>query len=186
MNNKTVLYQRLQSLQNSQNTGLIYIGSHGTFVHQDPFQAGLGHEDNPEGRILIFDLNRLSPCGTKRPIFFVNACHSARWFQVKKEFFGLHEVILGYFAKAYVGVCGMVNMDFSLEAAKFILNDKSGGETDIALAKRLRDFRAEVVEQHLFQEDEKVLYAFMYVYYGNPLLKLRLNRASEPEGGDSD
>ena len=120
LNNKTILYQRLQGLQNSQSTGLIYIGSHGTFVRHDPFQAGLGHEDNPEGRILIFDLNRLPPCGTKRPVFFVNACHSARWFQVKKEFLGLHEVILGYFAKAYVGVCGMVNMDFCPENKKCV------------------------------------------------------------------
>ncbi|MBK8985327.1 MAG: hypothetical protein IPM39_04475 [Chloroflexi bacterium] len=180
--NNSALYQKLEALHD---TGMVYIGSHGTFVHDEIFQTGLGHRDNPTGRILLFKLSGIPACHTKRPVFFVNACNSARWHRVStKEYLGLHEVILANFASAYIGTSGPVNAKFTLEVAQFILPQPEEAAVGISLARRLRDFRAQIVTKYLGEEDEKVLYAFMYVYYGNPLAYLHLSPAQIGEVGD--
>lgn len=180
--NSSALYQKLAALHD---TGMVYIGSHGTFVHDEIFQTGLGHRDNPTGRILLFKLSGIPVCRTKRPVFFVNACNSARWHRVSaKEYLGLHEVILANFASAYIGTSGPINAKFTLEAAQFILPQPEEAAEGISLARRLRDFRAQIVNKYLGIEDEKVLYAFMYVYYGNPLAYLHLSPVQIGEAGD--
>lgn len=118
-------------------------------------------------------------------MFFVNACNSARWHRVSaKEYLGLHEVILANFASAYIGTSGPVNAKFTLEVAQFILPQPEESAEGISLARRLRDFRTQIVNKYLGKEDEKVLYAFMYVYYGNPLAYLHLSLAQIGEAGD--
>lgn len=165
-------------LESLTDVGLVYIGSHGSFVYDDPFGIGLGHRDNPEGRIPLFLLEDMTPAETGRPIFFVNACDSARWHHIGTNSLGLHETILGNFASAYIGLCGPVGTGFSLEAVEFILNGKRQYKEEvkgISLAKRLRDFRAHVLLKYGKNDFEKVLFSFMYVYYGNPLAFLDLS-----------
>lgn len=184
LGNSQELYDKLEALHD---VGLMYIGSHGTFTQDDMLNIGLGHVDNPAERILLPILRSIAPCQKKRPVFFVNACNSARWLDIGgDEQWGLHGTILGNFASAYIGTCGPIGTRFSVEAAKIILNGQDDAEqTDgFLLAKRLQTFRAYMVNKYLQNSKVNVLYAFMYVYYGNPLAQLHLSAEQESEDSD--
>lgn len=181
LHNKEDLYQKLRALDK---TGLVYIGSHGVFEPDEPLKIGLGHRTDYTKRIRLFSLYTIPSCQTPRPVFFVNACNSARRYRVGLEYTGFHEVILANFASAYIGTTGPVNTRFTLEVAQLILPRPEELADGISLAQRLRNFRAGIVNKYLGKEDEKVLYAFMYVYYGNPLAYLHISSTPTGEAGD--
>jgi len=177
--------QCLRQLAPEHNVGLIYLGCHGYEGE------ALGSLRSPAQRLTRLDLEipRVHP--EPRPIVFVNACDSAR---LKREgtdsFSGLLEVLLARYASAYVGTLGRVGSTYASRVAERVLQQARSPQ-GVQVAEVLRQLRAEAVNECLAtvldglseterqRREERLLYAFMYVYYGNALVQLQLLDAEE-------
>ena len=176
-------------------TGLVYLGCHGMFVPHDPSdKAGIafGSQNNPSERLIPLHLeaklaDKIFP---HRPVFFINASHSGRVIKPKGRlgFQGLPIVLLKRIAASYVGTLGPVGSSFASQIGRYVLETIRNSENGESLAELLRQLRTMAAEQLAADIDStsnqlRFIYTFMYVYYGNPLLKLSLHPAPEPEGG---
>jgi hypothetical protein len=177
----------LRYLEQVHDIGLIYIGCHG--------QEGssIGSLRDAAERITALDLEMPKIYPDPRPIVFVNACESARLKRDGRDYFnGLLEVLLARFASGYIGTVGKVGSAYASMVAKRIMQDALTEEC-IQIAEVLRKLKEEAAEaaredelaklnehERLVREAE-FLYAFMYVYYGNGLVRLRLMNAAETE-----
>lgn len=177
--------QRLRQLTPEHNVGLIYLGCHGYEGET------LGSLRSPAQRLTRLDLEipRVHP--EPRPIVFVNACESAR---LKRDgpdsFSGLLEVLLARYASAYIGTLGPVGSTYASQVAEYVLLQARSPQ-GVQIADVLRQLRAEAVSECLAtvldgmseterqKREERFLYAFMYVYYGNALVQLQLLDAEE-------
>jgi CHAT domain-containing protein len=177
---KTRLAQSLAGI------GLVYLGCHGIFTYSKKHETAVGSLENPFNRISVVQLEDLKQQQGSRPLVFINACHSARLMRDSQGLYGLPEVALALLASGYLGTLGPVGSEYAAKMAKQLL--EYGGNTPggINPGDALRRIRAQAVEK-LNQQDTPqnqldFIYAFMYVFFGNPLAQLRLTLAEDGEG----
>lgn len=166
-----------QKLEHSlEKISLVYLACHGTFTrYRDPRKATLGDEVE---QINLVDLESLTKRDGIRPLFLVNACHSARLMDNQFKPYGFPNVFMSTVASGYIGTMAKVNSDYAAKMAQKLL-DKAHTETEgIPIAKRLKQIRREVVEQLKANPNKEnwkaFINTFLYVYYGNPLARLKL------------
>jgi hypothetical protein len=155
--------------------GLVYVGCHGEsgkrLQQQYPDQLTANH----------LELLRAHP--VPRPIAFFNACESARVLRNDMwDDSSFVEITLRRFASGYIGTLGQVGTEAASLIARQIL--ALAAREDIPLAeilRRLRERAARELSEQYYQpaavrkeHEYRLLYTFMYVYYGNPLACLRL------------
>jgi hypothetical protein len=182
------LKQQLRRLEPQHDVGLIYLGCHG-------YEGmAIGSLHSHAERITYLDLEIPKVYPDPRPIVFVNACESARLKRDGKDYFsGLLEVLLARFASGYIGTLGRVGSTYASTVAERLLKEACMHPNGIQIPEVLRQLRAEAVkeitddqlealsEQEKQKREERFLYAFLYVYYGNALVRLQLLQAEETE-----
>jgi hypothetical protein len=171
--------------QHDVGTALVYIASHAEFDDSPATAARLvltqGEVISAE-ELLGHDLRLLR---ASHPLVFVNACHSAR-MRPKGAWrrFGLPATFLAKRACGYLGAMGRINV---VNAGVFghLFLTAVHGESGAYVADVLRRLRSEArayTGNHAVPDPETYfLNAFMYVYYGPPLLRLQLVGAPVPE-----
>lgn len=168
--------------------GLIYLACHGVlrYGHKtSTLYRTLGSLTNPSRGFVDLDLEDLKRRGEALPVFVVNACHSGRLH--RDEGGGLHgfpKEFLAYVARAYVGTLGPVGDPYASEiGARILRRIRECGE-GIYLSRLLREMREEASKGISYRKSPekaqlRMLYTFMYVYYGNPLLRLKVQRPEQ-------
>jgi hypothetical protein len=169
-------------------TGLVYLASHGTFTSGDELrtlienQISVGSLVNPSGRLSLLDVARFPSYSGARPALFVNACHSARVFRSDTGSpIGLPRALLARVAALYIGTLGPVNSAFASRLAGRFL--RAAGTGGVSPAEFLREERLKATES-VRRKDTlaswvDLIYAFLYVVYGNPLACLRIRGGGE-------
>ncbi len=155
--------------------GLIYLsgkGNNGTVIHSqhDPMQQIEAHQ--------LVELKRRSG---PRPIMFININASAK---IDTED-GLLELSLDHLADGYIGLRGHVDKECASGIAEHLLKVAGTRPDGIYIAEELRQLRAKATELRR-SEYSAFLHTFMYVYYGNPLDKLRLISIQDQEQQDQE
>ncbi len=170
------LKQRLS--QPLENVRLVYLGCHGVFYYNDKHQIAVGSLHNPSEQLVALALEGIPKHAHPRPLFFVNACHSARLIRDRNGVFGLQEVLFARAASGYIGTLGPVGSVYATRIAKEILSATNISSAGIQPAEMLRQQRRQAVTRlaaHATDENWLMfLYTFMYVYYGNPLISICL------------
>ena len=176
-----------------QGIGLVYLGCHGSFVYSDDPTSSIGLLPHSSDKLSLLDLSGLPVHSEPRPVLFVNACHSARLLRDDtsrniSKLYGLPEVLLAHVASGYIGTLGPVGSAYAAQIAKAILTEAYSLPEGVHIADKLRQLRQSAVDQLTANDasDEnwlRFIYTFMYVYYGNPLARLRLPRADAEEPG---
>lgn len=184
------LHHRLR--QSLRGMGMVYLGMHGIFTyHNDKHKIAVGSWQNPADRIMALALERLPPCQVESPVFFVNACHSGRLIRDSLGLFGLPEILLSHIAGGYIGTLGPISATYAVEVAEFILKkvrQEMGCVNPAEALRRLRTYAAQRERESLdsdlqtkIKRQTELVYAFMYIYYGNPLSELHLTVARMQE-----
>lgn len=201
-NNLKGFITALRSLK-SLDVGLIYLGCHGVFSvsarHKNLLDDAIAN-----GRIALepsiktlsyLNLYELPYLKEKRPVFFVNACHSARILHegdgtnTTRAPLGLPIVALQRLARGYIGTIGPVGDLYAGTIARKILEGISSGSS---IPEALRLVRAEAYQEFMAPADDntevakKYIYTFMYVFYGNPMTYMRLKQKSKFDGADCE
>jgi hypothetical protein len=163
--------------------GLIYIACHGHYA-SDPLRMTLGTEEEQGDQLVLGLLRdaRLHLLEESNPIVFLNACHSGRMFREAKYLYdarlrGFPEMFLGHGAKGVIATTGFINDTFAAKTAQWLL-PQLWSDDPKPISTLLREWRRRVAQQLPPNptEHDKValLNAYMYVYYGNPLARVRL------------
>jgi hypothetical protein len=163
------LRQYLRHAQNLHDIGLVYLGCYGNESMDTETRKKLF---NPIKKLQLAPVEEhIDP----RPLVFVNACDSAC---ISNEDNEPMDVWLAFLASGYIGTCGPVGPTYASKVAKCVM--EANGRS---IAEVLKQLRVEAVQKSLQNEDvqEEFIYAFMYIYYGNPLLYLDLKDGKEPE-----
>jgi hypothetical protein len=176
--------KQLKLLKTSNNIGLVYLGCHG-------FEGeSIGSQRHIFNRLTYLNLEMIKEASEPRPVVFVNACESARLKRVGDYFRGLPEAFLARIASGYIGTVGQVESTYASTVAKSILQAACTEPDGICIAEVLRELREEVVNEWLecdpddlseadrISKETKLLYTFMYVYYGDAQLRLRLENVA--------
>lgn len=162
--------------------GLVYVACHGQWA---PSLLGLAlgaaSEDGDRLVLGLLQAKSLPFFERSKAIVFINSCHSGRMFR-EDEYLdtarlrGFPELFLSKGAAGVIGTTGWVNDRFATETAAWFL--RTARTADEPVSKLLRRRRAEILEAmpDAPSEGDRVtlLNAFMYVYYGNPLSRLKL------------
>jgi hypothetical protein len=187
-------YKLRQKLEHSlEKISLVYLACHGTFNrklrkkenilavtpftthYRDSHVATLG--DGIE-QINLVDLESLTKRDGIRPLFLVNACHSARLMDKQFKPYGFLNIFMSTVASGYIGTMATVNSDYAAKMAQKLLDKAHTEPEGIPIAKRLKQIRHEVVEELKANPNEDnwkaFINTFLYVYYGNPLARLKL------------
>lgn len=178
--------------QSITDVGLVYLGCHGhegdALVPQD-LPGDYTQQRAAKLRALDFELPE--PKDEPRPLFFINACESARLAHSKgDEPYGFVDACMTYFASGYIGPVGEVGVKEASLIAKYIVEKiKQRKEMPISEVLRLlRDKAAkEFIESEGLRRSEraipsyKFLFAFMYVYYGSPFACLHLQPTTKDQ-----
>ena len=185
-----------------QDMGLLYIGSHGgdgTHLYTSMLSEDA---QPPAGSLsaswLVGMQRQLDP----RPILFINACESARiLYKRDSRTHTLVKAFLLLCASNYIGTIAKVESREAPRIAKRLLELARGVE-GVQIVELLRLLREEAVEhmqeagrnsdgqqELVYRRQRKrdaaaqLLNTFSYVYYGNPLARLRLRLAGAIEEG---
>lgn len=170
--------------------GLVYIASHGHGSNTLD-EANDQAVQQPNKQLRALELERMPEHKEPRPIFFVNACDSARMLRNKGDApSSFAESFMVQCASNYIGTVAPVNSVRASLIAKAVLEQAQEAE-GVQIAEMLRRLRAQAAEMlrnaDLYGDDQKSLYekelffTSMYVYYGNPLARLRLRLANSEE-----
>jgi hypothetical protein len=164
--------------------GLIYLACHG---HWAPsllnFVLGSSSANGERLVLGLLQAKQLRLFEQSKAVVFINACHSGRMFKENKylntdRLRGFPELFLGKGAAGVIGTTGFVNDQFATKMADWLL--RSLRSSDEPVSKLLRQWRTEVIKrlpsepQRSEHDRVELLNAFMYVYYGNPLGRLRI------------
>jgi len=188
------LKQRLA--QSLQNVGLVYLGCHGLFTYSSEhervvnraIEVGALHNPSPSKHLTYVALEEIPLAEGRRPFFFVNACHSGRLLcegdgeETERRFYGLPEILLARAASGYIGTMGPVGSAYAVRIAQQVLQAAQTVPDGVQLAEILQQLRKQAVQQLLADETSldnwlRFIYTFMYVYYGNPMARLKLTRS---------
>ena len=131
---------------------------------------------------------RVKPFGDDRyrPVVFVNATHSADLVLDQGEYYGLPECWLRWCASGYIGLLGPHHSRYATAIAEQLF--QASVIDNLRPAAALQRIRAQVSQEfadcatsEYSEYQEKFLYTFMYVYYGNPLAQFILHSALDEE-----
>jgi hypothetical protein len=166
--------------------GLVYLACHGKYVYpisgEAPFQELYGLND-PNDRVDDLDLYMLDRRDERVPIFFVNACDSARLRTFHNALYGLPDIFLDRVACGYIGTLGPVSDSMAARIGFDILQRlllPEGGRPSAILRDLRREALAASKDGSLFRPGEsdtpalRLLSTLMYVYYGNQPRRLLL------------
>jgi len=202
-NSFTTDLEHLESkLRNSlADTGLVYIACHGIF-HYDEEHRKLIDEGIKAGiltdkglTITPIDLQQALPIvkSDTPPVFFINACHSARVLSKNKEkdvqqvFYGLPVIILQRSSNSFVGTVGKVNSACASQIARFIFEEIKKNENGADIVELLRLVREKYVKELIKSPTDETwlnfITAFMYVYYGSPSAQVVITSKEESANG---
>lgn len=161
--------------------GLIYLRYRGSFIYGNEPQQIRQAISNPYGKPVKIRFEQVQALVGKRPMVFVNACHSARLYG--NNSYGLVRILLARFASGYIGTIGSVEPSYAARVAHSILHNVSSTDDEVVLTELLRRLRQLVADRYtsnsaLLENKLEFVYTFMYVYYGNPYARLRLMDAS--------
>lgn len=174
----------------SSTTGLIYIGHH-DFVNYDNLTIRNYAETLNITTEIYLKLQEIDPRpSAQRTIFFINASLSAKLLQHDNLLVGLPQILLGRLAKGFIGLLKEVKVNDANKIAEKLFEhidtQVTVGSSPAEILRQLRD-RAVVELAENSSSKEKLrqfLNTFMYVYYGNPMLQIRLSRPEEKEDSD--
>jgi len=169
---KKILSQSLSTI------GLVYLGCHGIFTCSTEHRNNVNSLHNPSQEFVHIPFESINKQEGPLPIFFVNASHSARLFSNGNQCYGLPEVILARVAEGYIGTLGFVEKSYSVKIAQSIIKECAAPMEGIRASEILRQLRAHAIMQlnasATLDSWHEFIYTFMYVYYGNPQILLRL------------
>jgi hypothetical protein len=162
--------------QSLENIGLVYLSCHGSFSYHSYYQVRFGSIDDVAEQVILIELESLG-YQDQRPIFFVNACHSGRLQAENGVFYGLPEVLLARVANGYIGTSSEIDTQYAAQVAQRILTEAASNK-GVQLSMILRKIRQTAVTKLEESACQKNWYNFMdafsYIYYGNPLIRLKL------------
>lgn len=160
---------------------VVYLGCHGIFTANEEHTIAIGGLRNPSRNVMALDIESIDDHKGARPLLFVNACHSARLIRDNERFIGLLEVFLARVANSYLGTIGPVGSLQAAEIAERIFD--KGVRGTVEPAEILRELRAEAIAKLAASESKEAwlnfIYTFMYVFYGNPFIKINLVAVGE-------
>jgi hypothetical protein len=174
--------------------GLLYIACHGAVAYPereaDRYQMLYSHSE-PAQRILNLDLEFLDRREARIPAVFMNACHSGRLLGDGGGTFGLPAAFLRKIADGYIGTLGAVSDVQAAAIGARVLRSLRESGRGVRLSEVLRRLRQKAAEDlGAPQLDTEVwrtfLFTFMYVYYGNPLLRIALSATGVLNRGDGE
>ncbi|MDR3082019.1 MAG: CHAT domain-containing protein [Streptomyces sp.] len=171
-------------------TGLVYMGCHGTFGSTVPCLS-LGNRTWAE-----FDGQPMRVLDVDRSLVCLNACHSGRFVHNRAQgeyaLRGFAELFLRKGAGGCIVTAGLVGDNEARKLVRRLVHEVAT-HAQQPIAQTLRSFRARAVEDfgslaaipNTRNDDGQVdrvgqkrvlrlLYAFMFHYYGHPLTTLRL------------
>lgn len=159
--------------------GMIYIGCHG--------ECGSTLQKQHPDQLTAASLAMIRKHPAPRPIAFINACESGRIQRNQWGDVSFVEILLDNCISGYIGTMAMVGTQHASRVAKHIL-ELAKQVDGLEIAEILRRIRAEAAQclwnsynhSHSKRREEaiRVLYTFMYVYYGNPLARLYLRKVN--------
>ncbi|HZO71405.1 MAG TPA: hypothetical protein VFB60_04330 [Ktedonobacteraceae bacterium] len=185
------LLLRLKESGDLAGVGLVYIASHGhgsSMLMNEAIQQ-------PSDHLSALETERMREHKEPRPIFFVNACDSARMLRNKGSApSNFTESFMVQCASNYIGTVAPVNSVRASLIAKTVL-ELAQEEEGVQIAEILRHLRAQAAEKLRNADknrdahkkalyEKELFYTSMYVYYGNPLARLRLRLATSEEAGE--
>ncbi|MDJ0844835.1 CHAT domain-containing protein [Crocosphaera sp.] len=163
---------------------LVFIASHG-FLGNNISETMLG-EENEKQQISLpdlyaYDFDCLANCSS---LVFMNSCHSGR-LQTDESFniFDSDERVgfsTFFLEKGANGVIGTLCQVADLYAAKVAKNffDECQQNPQLPVATILKNMRCKAIENYLSEKNRDnqrlFLFTFLYIYYGNPMTKLKL------------
>jgi len=157
---------------------LVYIAAHGYYE-----DIAFGSSEHKISRSQLLK-KKLSAILNGKGIVFMNACHTAQDHQSRiipgNYRYGFIDLFLNKGANGIIGTVSAVGTDTASEIGCQFLQ-KCQSQTVPPVAEVLRQIRADAVNR--WKQDNNhgaLVYAFMYVYYGNPLAVLRL---TTPQAG---
>jgi hypothetical protein len=177
-----------KSLRQPEQFGLIYLACHGAFLNVQ-MQSAAPHKalwsEGQTHSIHYVDLALLQPVLPdderlhRLPVVIINACHSGRLAWTPVGLGGMPRLFLSTVARALIGTLGQVEETEASRMGAAILA-RALQETDgVVLADLLRDLRAAAAKD--FRADaatdkqwQRFANTFMYVYYGDPRIRLDL------------
>lgn len=179
---------RLRQKNSLTQFSFVYVACHGV----DGNTLGSHDLQQPDQTLRSLETAPMPEHPEPRPIFFVNSCESARMLRHSKtDPSSFATSFLVRCASSYIGTLAPVGSNKASEIGASIIM-QAGNTEGVQVAEALRVIRAQVVEKFYLadQEDEapkelysELFYTFMYVYYGNPLARLRLLTAESEEKG---
>jgi hypothetical protein len=169
--------------------GLIYMACHGLY-DDSVFEFILGSRRDPTQQWVLGTLygKPLRLLHQSNSIVFINACHSARLIRDRnlryRHLHGFVELFMRKGAQGVIGTMGKVSDTYAATIALQLLHAsaRSEGVQPARLLRDLRRVQSDRVGLTSTEEELKLLvYVFMYVFYGNPMIELQLTRP-----GDAD
>lgn len=163
--------------------GLVYLGHTGSFIYGNEPDQLRQNFYNRYGDPVKLRFDRVQAPSGKGPVVFVNASYSARILWAADKPYGLLKVLLAKFAAGYIGTLSAVEPQYAARYAQDILNDVNSSSDCVVLSDLLRLRRNEAATRYtmnpaLLTNKLEFLYAFLYVYYGNPFAQLCLTDES--------
>ena len=173
--------------------GLVYIASHGHGSNALLVKDGDQAIQKPNEMLRALETEGMPEHQEPRPVFFVNACDSARMLRNKEKApNSFVESFLVQCASNYIGTTAPVSSLRASMIAKDVLMQATE-EKGVQIAEMLRHLREQAAErlrladltgdERKVQYEKELFYTFMYVYYGNPLARLRLRPVSSEKEG---
>jgi hypothetical protein len=162
---------------------LIFIASHGFFPN-DVSQITLG-EENLEYRISLSEMYAYNlHCLKKYPtVIFMNACHSGRLIKDNKNInntdqrTGFATFFLERGSQGVIGTLGMVHNKYAAKISQSFFEEYKNNPNR-SVAEIMRYLKQHSVKNFLAAKTEEnmslLLCTFMYIYYGNPMTRLKL------------
>ena len=162
---------------------LIFIASHGFFPN-DISQITLG-EENLEYRISLSEMYAYNlHCLKKYPtVIFMNACHSGRLIKDNKNInntdqrTGFATFFLERGSQGVIRTFGMVHDKYAAKISQSFFEEYKNNPNR-SVAEIMRYLKQHSVKNFLAAKTEEnmslLLCTFMYIYYGNPMTRLKL------------
>jgi CHAT domain-containing protein len=169
---------------------LVYLACHGAVAYPENeaqrYQALFTTTRPKHLRILDLDLERLERRSPRVPAVFVNACHSGRLLGEANSLFGLPAAFLRKVADGYIGTLGEVSDMQAKRIGARVLRAFRENTSGVRLSELLRQLRREAADalDPLRTDPEHwqpFLFTFMYVYYGNPFIRVSLLKGEAPD-----
>lgn len=164
----------LDATDRGEPVGLVYLAACAGLAHDATEEAALRALDPAPPSTARLRLGGLEGRLPTRPLVFVNAPYSGR-SPSSVPGGGLARALLVQVASGYIGTIGPVDVAQAASFAEMVLSTAHGEEFNPA--ERLRVLRSQAMEVFLnrrLSHDERraALVAFLYVYYGNPHLRI--------------